>query len=232
MLRILAALVGSLAFTALLALGETVQRPLARLIRFVLLTAIAVLTVIGVAIGGTGLANEAWWAAALGGLILLLVARLAWKMRRSGRERQVALGRGATVPSTNFLPDLRWRKLDGVLNWPDRQRVRLAREHIQGFLAERESPSLTGEHRSLLLSLERRVPELIDTCLERCQRARANERRNYIDATLEKLTRIGEEAESARREVRAADDTRLQVLHRYFDGVTGEKDRSPELPKP
>lgn len=219
MLRILVALVGSLGFALVFALGERMQRPLARLIRGVLLALTALLAVIGLLIGVGGAANEAWWAVAIGGLVLVLAARLGWKIKRLAAEQATASRRGPGVPSTSLLPDLRWRKLDGVLSWPERQRARLAREHIQGFLAERESPSLTTDHQALLVSLENRVPELIETCLDRCRRARPEERRTYVAATLDKLTQIGTEAERARQEVRAADDTRLEVLHRYFDTV-------------
>ena len=217
--RILAAVVGTFGFALLFALGERMQRPLARLVRGVLLVLTSLLALVGLLIGVTGAANEAWWAVAIGGLVLLLAARLGWKIKRLAAERATASRWGPGVPSTNLLPDLRWRKLDGVLSWPERQRARLAREHIQGFLAERESPSLTHEHHALLVSLEKRVPELIDTCLDRCRRARTDERRTYVAATLDKLTQIGAEAERARQEVRAADDTRLEVLHRYFDTV-------------
>ncbi|WP_205479641.1 hypothetical protein [Sphingomonas arenae] len=230
MLRILAALVGSLAFAILLAMGERLHGPLNRLFRAALAGAVALLVLIGLAVGTAGVANEAWWAAVIGGLLLALAARLGWKLRRSGRERDDAMRRRPGVPSTNLLPDLRWRKLDKCLTWPERQRARLARESIQGFLAERQSPSLTHEHQSLLVSLERRVPELIDTCLERCQRARPDERRAYVDETLGRLVQIAAEAEQARAEVRAADDQRLQVLHRYFDGKTADASRS-ELPR-
>jgi hypothetical protein len=227
MLRILAALVGSLLLTLLLTFGERIEQPLARLVRSLLLAVVAALVLVGLVIGTAGALNEAWWAAAIGAVIVLIAARMAWKVHRRQREQGAAMQRGPTVPSTNLVPDLRWRKLDGVLSWSDRQRSRLAREHIRGFLAERQSPSLTPEHQSLLVSLDRRVPELIDTCLDRCQRARPDERRAYVASTLEKLARIGDEAERARQEVRAADDTRLQVLHRYFDGVApAEPDRT------
>lgn len=231
MLRIMAALVGSLALALLLSLGERLHRPLTRLVRGLITLAVVMMALIGVAITATGFANEAWWAALIGGLFLMVAARLGWKLRRRTKEVDEAMRRGFGVPSTNLLPDLRWRKLDRCLGWSDRQRARHARVSIQGFLAERQSPSLTHEHQSLLVSLERRVPELIDTCLDRCQRARPEERRTYVDETLDRLLQIGAEAEQARAEVRSADDQRLQVLHRYFDGQTNDLNR-PELPRP
>lgn len=231
MLRIVAALVGSLAFALLMAAGERVHRPLNRLIRAAVVGLVGLLCLIGLVIGAAGLVNEAWWAAVIGGLFLLLAARLGWKLRRRAAARESTVRRGPGVPSTNLLPDLRWRKLDKCLSWPERQRARLARESISGFLAERQSPSLTHEHQSLLVSLERRVPELIDTCLDRCQRARPDERRAYVNETLDRLVQIGAEAEQARAEVRTADDQRLQVLHRYFDGKTA-RGGQPDLPRP
>jgi uncharacterized membrane protein len=224
MLKTLVALVASLAFGLLVAAAEQARGPMARLIRALLAGAVALLVLLGLVIGGAGVANEAWWAAVIGGLFLLLAARVGWSLRRRRSGE-------ASVPSTAAMPAMRWRKLDAQVSFAERQRLRGARQAIESFLAERDSPSLTLEHQSLAVSLERRVPELIDTCLERCRRARPEERRRYLDQTLDRLTEIGSEAEVARREVRAADDQRLQVLHRYFDGVT-DKGKQPELPKP
>jgi hypothetical protein len=71
----------------------------------------------------------------------------------------------------------------------------------------------------LLVACEKRVPELIETCVERCRNASPRERDRYIDETLARLAQLSAEAEAARRQVREADDRRLQVLHRYFDDV-------------
>jgi hypothetical protein len=64
-------------------------------------------------------------------------------------------------------------------------------------------------------------------CIERCRNASPAERERYLDETLDKLVQIGGEAERARREVREADDRKLQVLHRYFDGVAGSSEDRP-----
>ena len=226
MLRILAALIASVGFGLIMAAAERAERPLARLLRIFLRGVVALLVLIGLAIALGGVAMEAWWAAVIGGLFLVLAGRMGWKLRR-----QRLANPEPSVPLTAALANVRWRRFDSELPFAQRQQARLARESIEGFLAERQSPSLTIDHQSLAVSLERRVPELIDTCLERCKRARPEERRRYVDETLERLTEIGGEAERARQEVRAADDQRLQVLHRYFDGVA-DRSKQPELPKP
>ena len=104
------------------------------------------------------------------------------------------------------------------------QRSRIA---IDKFLAERDSPSLGADHRTLLLSCEKRAPELIETCLQRCANAGRDQRDRYIDrhARYSRPPRPG--GRTARREVREADDRRLETLHRYFDGVAGDGKRGP-----
>lgn len=69
--------------------------------------------------------------------------------------------------------------------------------------------------------------ELIDTCLERCRTARPGERCDYAVPTLERLVRIGEEAEATRRRIRARDDGRLTTMHGYFDTVVPAKTGTP-----
>jgi len=135
--------------------------------------------------------------------------------------------RATHIPLTRCVPHSDWHRFEAQLDWVARHQARKSRAAIDRFVAERNSPSLTHEHRSLLLSCEKRVPELIETCLERCGNASPQERDHYIDETLDTLNQIGAEAERARREVRDADDRRLEMLHRYFDGVAGEDGPQP-----
>ncbi|MGI8705262.1 MAG: hypothetical protein ACR2JJ_05635 [Sphingomicrobium sp.] len=224
MLRFLLLLATGLALGTLFALANAMRRPLARLTRVVLRGLVAVLVTGGLAIGITGLITEAWWAAILGGGLLVVALRLAWALRRPRLSKPV--DEVEPVPLTSPEAGSHWR-FDTALDWMARKQARRSRRAIEGFVAERDSPSLTHEHRSLLLSCEKRVPELIDTCLDRCRNASLQERERYIDETLDRLVQIGGEAERARREVRKADDQRLQVLHRYFDGMVGDSDQRP-----
>jgi hypothetical protein len=230
MLRYFLAFAAALSIGLLLALAETMRRPLARLLRAVLVGLVAVLVTLGLAIGVTGLANEAWWAAIIGAAILLGAARVGWALRRPGRRAREAGLEPSHVPLTAALPDSHWRRFEAQLDWVSRKEVGRSRAAIDGFLAERQSPSLTHEHRSLLLSCEKRVPELIDACIDRCRNATGRERDHYIDETLARIRQIGVEAERARGEIRAADDQQLHVLHRYFDGVAGDSKQRPTLP--
>jgi hypothetical protein len=117
------------------------------------------------------------------------------------------------------IPDGRWARLAGHLDRRQREQARVARERIRALLAERGSAALTPEEAQLMISCEKRVPELIDTCLERCRSARPDERCDYAAPTLERLVRLGEEAEAARAAIRARDDQRLTTMHHYFDAV-------------
>lgn len=216
MLRLVMALFASVGLGAVLMLGERLWGPLGRLVRLALVGLAAMLVLTGLLIGTAGLWQDAGWAAVLGGLVVGLGAALAWGVR-SARRQLSGIFHGVSVPRAGSLPDPRWLRLSRELGWTERQQARLARERIAGFLAERGSESLSSEHQSLIISLERRVPELIDTCLDRCRGARGEERQRYLGETLGRLRQIGEQAERARAEVRAADDQRLQVLHRYFD---------------
>lgn len=225
-MRYLLFVLASLWLGLLLAFASAMGRPLVRLVRALLLGLVAVLGLAGSAIGVAGLASEAWWAVVVGVGLLLIALRLAWALRRPRRRgirEQVH-----HVPLTRSEPDPHWSSFEADLDWVGRQQARRARGAIEGFLAERDSQSLSHDHRSLLLSCEKRVPELLDACRERCRNATRHERERYIDDTLNTLVQIGREAERARREVREADDQRLQILHRYFDGVAGPgEDRKP-----
>ena len=222
MWRVVLALVATVGLGLIFALAQSIRRPLARLLR-ALLTGFAILLAFaGLAIGVTGIADEIWWAAIMGGGILFIALRLGWALRRPSHAR--------TIPGQSHIPmvpaakDDPWRQFESSLDWVGRQQAKRSRALIAGFLAERDSQSLTPDHRSLLLSCEKRVPELLQTCIDRCRNASARERDHYIDETLARLNQIGSEAEQARREVREGDDRRLQVLHRYFDGVAGPKE--------
>lgn len=225
MWRIALALLAALGLGLIFALAQTIRRPLERLFRALLIGMAAVLGIAGLAIAATGAAEEAWWAAIMGGGILAIAVRLGWALRRPRRARCIAAP--SHIPSVQAAPDDPWSRFDASLDWVGRQQARRSRKAIAGFVAERDSLSLTAEQRSLLLSCEKRVPELIQTCVDRCRNASPRERDRYIDETLARLDQIGAEAERARRDVREADDRRLQVLHRYFDGVAGERDRPP-----
>jgi hypothetical protein len=210
----------------LLAFAGALRRPLVRLVRGLLGAVVAVIGVAGAAVGAAGVSSEAWWAVAVGGGMVLIALRLAWALRRPGRGRRAGVVQH--VPLTRSEPGTRWSSLEADLDWVGRQQARRARNAIEGFVAERHSKSLTHEHRSLLLSCEKRVPELLEAVEERCRNASRQERIRYVDDTLNILVQIGGEAERARREVREADDRRLEVLHRYFDGVAGSsEDRTP-----
>lgn len=224
MIRFLLALVASLGFAALVAASQRVGPALGRFWRAVLILLASVLALVGLAVGIAGLEYDALWAAIMGGVLMVLALRLGWSARRRGPAGSTlgTIGRSG-LPSTADLADPHWRRFHKQLGPAERRRAHRAQLAIRGFLAERSSPALTPEHQSLLLSLEKRVPELLDTCVERCRRARQGERDQYLHSTLERLEQIGDEAERARLAVREADDRRLDTLHRYFDQVTPPK---------
>jgi hypothetical protein len=158
---------------------------------------------------------------------LLLVLALVWLGLRIARK-VVRTARGFAAgfaPGMAALPDPRWARLSSHLDRRQREQARLARERIGALLAERQSAALTQDEAQLMISCEKRVPELIDACLDRCRSARAEERCDYAAPTLERLVRIGEEAEAARLRIRGRDDGRLTTMHRYFDAVVDP--RSP-----
>lgn len=226
MLRLFLLAVAGLGLGLVFALARALQRPLARLVRGVLLAVVALFAVTGLGIAVAGLANEAWWATIVGGAILLASMWLGWPLvrRRSPRHTRAL----EHVPLTRSAPDSHWAGFEKSLDWVARQQARQSRAAIERFLAERNSQSLTHDHRALLVSCEKRVPELIDACLDRCRNANRHERERYMDETLDRLVQIAGEAEQARREIRDADDQRLRVLHRYFDDVAGGGDDRPD----
>ena len=222
MLRFLFLVAAGVVFALVLAAANAVRRPLARFVRALLVGLTAMLGIAAIAIGAAGIQGDEWWAVAVAGGMLAVALRLGWglRRRRGGRGQEFP----QHVPLTHSAPDARWRGFEAKLDWVSRQQARRSHSLIEGFIAERNSPSLTHEHRSLLVSCDNRVPELIDACLDRCRNASRRERARYVHETLDRLIQIGPEAEHARREIRQADDQRLQVLHRYFDNVAGSGD--------
>lgn len=224
MIRFLFALVATLGVATVIAVVQRVGPALGRVWRAILIGLAALLALVGLALGIAGVENDALWAAIPGVVLMLLALRLGWSARRqpSSGAFTGAIGRSG-LPSTADIADPHWKRFEKQLGSSDRNRAQRARLAISGFLAERGSPALTAEHQSLMVSLEKRVPELLDTCVERCRRARHGERGQYLNGTLERLEQIGAEAERARLAVREADDRRLDTLHRYFDQVTPPK---------
>jgi hypothetical protein len=225
MLRFLIPVIGSLGLGLILAVTATLHRPLVRMFRAVLIGIVALLAIAGIGLITAGVTNDALWATVVGGAVMLVALRMGWPLIR--RRRPIHRRELEHVPLTRSAPDTRWTKFENGLDWVSRQQARQARAAIERFLAERGSESLTVEHRTLLISCEKRVPELVDACLERCRNAKRQERERYMDETLDRLVHLAGEAERARREVREADDQRLKVLHRYFDDVAGPEGKRP-----
>jgi hypothetical protein len=162
-------------------------------------------------------------------IFLLFVAVMVWFGIRLARKavrtvRGMAANFAPAMPNLPALPDPRWARLSTLLDRNQREQARIARDRIRAFLGESQSASLGPDEAQLLISCEKRVPELLDTCLDRCRSARPGERCDYAGATLERLVRIGEEAEEARKVIRQRDDTQLATIQRYFDTVS---DRRP-----
>lgn len=230
MMRILLAAFALLGLGALFILAETVRNPLVRLIRTLLLGIIVIVGLIGLGVGLTALDDGSWPVVIVGGAIALIALRFGWALTRGPRQRRrwKATPSPDHIPLTRAEPDSPWERFELGLDWVARRQAQRARASIECFIAERNSPSLTHDQRALLLSCEKRVPELLEICVERCRNATARERDRYIDETLTRLGQISAEAEEARRAVRAADDRRLDVLHRYFDDVAPrDKSRRP-----
>lgn len=167
-------------------------------------------------------------------IFLLFLAVMVWlgvKLTKKAVRtmRGFAGNFGAAMPNLSAIPDPRWAMLSALLDRSQREQARIARERIRAFLGESQSVPLDPHQQQLRISCEKRVPELIDTCLERCRRARPGERCTYTDPTLERLVRIGEEAEAARATLREQGDGRLLTMHTYFDNVVS---RDPAVASP
>ena len=154
-------------------------------------------------------------------LAVWLGVRLIRKIVRTARG--FAAGFAGAVPAVPALADQRWRALSRHLDRRQQAEARIAYERISLLLAERGSAALTPDEAQLMIACEKRVPELIDACLDRCRSARPEERCDYAAPTLERLVRIGEEADALRRGIRGRDDGRLVTMHNYFDTVTSRR---------
>lgn len=226
MSRILLAALGLLVIPFLLALATAIRGALVRFVRALLLLIIAVVGLLGLGTGVTGLEKGQYAVFVVGVAIALLCVSFGFTLSRGWRRPLRAKGgiARATAGPPAVEPNSAWREFEAGLDWVARKQVSRSRAVIDSFLAERGSSSLTPAHRALLLSCENRVPQMIETCVARCRQATARERNRYIDETIARLGQIADEAEQARREVRAADDQQLEVLHRYFDEVAPRKD--------
>lgn len=224
--RLLLAVLGLLVIPFLLALATTLRGALARLLRTLLLLIVTVIGLLGLGTGVTGLERGQSAVFVVGVAIALLCVGFGLALSRGWRRPQRSgpvTGRYVTVPETAE-PGGPWREFEAGLDWVARKQVSRSRLAIDAFVAERGSTSLTPAHRALLLSCEKRVPQMIETCVARCRQATARERNRYIDDTITRIGQIADEAEQARREVRAADDRQLEVFHRYFDEVAPRRD--------
>lgn len=226
MSRILLAALGLLVIPLLLALATAIRGALARFVRALLLLIIAVVGLIGLGTGITGLEKDQYAVFVVGVAIALLCVGFGFALSRGWRRplrAKPGIARAIAGPPIAE-PNSAWTEFEAGLDWVARKQVSRSRAAIDSFLTERGSSALTPVHRALLLSCENRVPQMIETCVARCRQATARERNRYIDETIARLGQIADEAEQARREVRAADDQQLEVLHRYFDEVAPRKD--------
>ena len=225
------ALIGLILLGLLAKMVERLWRLLARLIGAVLLLA-SMGVVAGASVIASRLLQEEDWA---GLAVVLAVACasvwFAWILFRRLRRlrdpnRPHLSGRGpdriAPVAAAPPLPS----RIEGsqdrdrllaLMKWGERRRARQAWAKLDALLMERDSASLTSDHRALILSLEKRIPELTQETLRRCEQALAAERRAYMAKMLATLEGLAADAASARAAIRAADDFELETLHRYFE---------------
>ena len=164
MTRVLLAIFALLGLGALFVVADRIRRPLVRLIRVLLMGVVTVVGLIGLGVGITGFEDGSLAVGVVGLAIALLALSFGWTLSRAGRQRRHWNAAPAPdhVPLTRPEPDAAWDRFEAGLDWVARKQARRSRAAIEGFLAERDSPSLTHDQRALLLSCEKRVPELID----------------------------------------------------------------------
>lgn len=215
------AAIGSLILIALvMSILQKVWRLVANLLRFLCAVALIVLAATGALLVSFGIQEGVWSGVGLGGLIVIVSVKMFLRLVRSWSLRRERSHIRIPSPQASDTGREGWSQFTSRLRWSQRRRAVAAESTIGAFLAEKVSIALSADHRSLIVSLERRVPELIAECIGRCERATASERREYLARALATVEQLAAEAERARREIRAADDHELNVLHRYFGQVS------------
>jgi hypothetical protein len=221
MLKLIAIAAGGLLASWIMIAGlPRMWRPLALIQKLLCAIALALLLFLGGMLAVFGYENGAWSVAAAGVIVAFFAFKLILKLftTRAGGYATKAPDIAAPLP-TETTQD-QWPAFVAKLRWGQRRRAEAVKRSLDAFLAEQDSASISDDHRALLITVNRRVPELLGECLSRCSRATPEEQRNYLERSLASLEKIAGQAEVARREIRQADDRELDVLHRYFDEVS------------
>ena len=181
----------------LVLVGGRVARALGRMVLA------ACLALVGGVVIGHGATQE------LGIALLLFVPALVLLGRRRRRPRRpwaetVAppAVRPAAVSASRHdpgrIPAEPWRALRREAGWAAR-RIERAHDDCQRFLATAADAPFTSETTDLVLLVERRVPELIDSCLAQVRHATPDERRVELERTVASIEAVAAAAEQQRR---------------------------------
>lgn len=153
-------------------------------------------------------------------LALLLSIGAGFGVLHAGR------GGGAKRPVTIDAPvaaETAWARLAGAAGFLTRQRVGTLRRRRDALVAAGEGVDPFSTFGELLLKLERRVPELIDNCLDEAVRSGPARRRAILGELLGDIEAIVARAEAADPTAIARDERR-RALKAHLHGGS---DRDP-----
>lgn len=205
---------------AMLGLSRWVWPPIGALIRIVCVIAILALGAFGIFTAQQ--AQRDGWTSIflLGTFFTALAVLLLFRFYRTRPRNRVVNGLEAVGSVASSSAADAWLELSQHMSWSQRRRSTESRQRIDAFLVEQESPSLSLDHRQLVVTLKDRLPQLTEECLARCRQATSAERREYLDRLCTTLNSLAQAAEVARRNIRAEDDRKLESLHGYFANVS------------
>lgn len=223
MLKLFAIMIGGLIMIRIcIAAIRRMWRPLALLQKLVCGVGLGLLLLLSLALVASGYESGAWGAVA-GGLVggLFVLKFTGQLLVTPAGVHSPTKKESMPLPRQQPISDA-WPAFTAKLPWTQRHRANRVKASLDSFLAEQHSRSLSIEHQSLLVTIDRRVPELLAECLARCVRATPREQRGYVERGLVSLEKIAAQAERARQEIREADDRELEVLHHYFEEVSSK----------
>lgn len=145
---------------------------------------------------------------------------------RVGRRRERETRRAAARPAHTDSLARAWDAAARRADWAQ-SRIAVARTSCERLLRLADERPLDTHAAEWAGVVRRRVPELVASCLEECDRATAAERETHLEHLVEALEKIGGEAD--RRRTRLLDQaTPFGVQRTYVDQRTARDPLAPD----
>ena len=154
------------------------------------------------------------------------VPRVGGRQARGARGARGAAARSVAHPAADPLGRA-WGDASGRADWAQ-SRIAVARTSCERLLRLADERPLDTHAAEWAGVIRRRVPELVTSCLDECDRATPAERETHLEHLVEALEKIGGEAD--RRRTRLLDQaTPFGVQRTYVDQRTARDPLGPDV---